>query len=649
MCGICGIVDFSGRPISAPTLTAMRDIMTHRGPDDAGTVMLPCAGLGHRRLSIIDLAPRSRQPMCNEDETVWVTFNGEIYNYRELRAELAARGHVLRTESDTETIVHLYEDYGEDFVHHINGMFAIGLWDARLRKLLLLRDRLGVKPLYYAQRGSICLFASETKAILEYPELATTLNMEAVAGFFNYSSVPGELTCFNEIRRLLPGHMAVFTDKGFRIRQYWDIPRDRRHDRDARDLEARVAGLVKSTVESRMISDVPVGAFLSGGVDSSLIAAVMTEFSPHPVEAFSIGYGAEGAFMNETPYAVKVAQRYGMNHRMLLLDSEDLLDDLDKVVWHLDEPCGDPAAFLTLALSRFSREHVTVALSGLGADEFFGGYRRYLGIRWQNRYLRLPAFLRHGVVGPLAALLPESRTERLGNYGRLARKFLSAVNDDVKRAWSNIISYLPVYDGPVFAGAIEAHTRTTFKCDSFEQYWSLVRDMPSGVDQVMFMDAKMYLVDQLLLLQDKMSMAVSLEIREPFLDYRLVELAASIPAEMNIPGRNLKAILKKVAERYVPRECIYRGKMGFCAPISSWLRGPLKQMVYDVLNPRRVRDRGILQVPFVEWMKQEFYDGKRDLSVQLYQALMLELWMQRYVDRSPRPAMYNDAATRAAC
>ncbi|MEX2299995.1 MAG: asparagine synthase (glutamine-hydrolyzing) [Bryobacterales bacterium] len=630
MCGICGVVDFQ-EPVERETIERMTDSIVHRGPDDSGIEMHAPAALGFRRLSIIDLAG-SHQPMSNEDDSVWLLFNGEIYNFQENREKLLARGHKFKTTGDSETILHLYEDHDLDFVQHLNGMFGIALWDKKRRRLILARDRLGIKPIYYALQGGRLIFSSETKAILQAPRFSTTLDREALVGYMNYSSIPGEQTCFNEIRRLLPGHLAIFDKNGLTTKQYWDVHYDKQRDWNENELHERVEETLRDAVRIRMVSDVPLGAFLSGGVDSSLIAALMAEFSDQPVQAFSIGYGAEGAFMNELEYSKAVAERYGMNHHSLILDSEDLLRDIERVVWHLDEPNGDPAAFLTLALSEFTRKHVTVSLSGLGADELFGGYRRYLAVQWQHQYLKLPGVLRNGLIRPALNLVPEARIHRWLNYARIAKKFVHSVDQDLRTSWANTVSYLPSFDGPLFQGDIAALDRATFSASAFDDYWRRTEGFPSPVDRVLYMDMKMYMQDQLLMLQDKMSMAVSLEARVPFLDYRLVELAATIPASKKLAGGTLKTILKKIAEKYVPRDCIYRPKKGFAAPVEAWLKGPLREQVHDLLTPQKVRERGVFEPAFVEWMKSEFYGGGRDLTMQLYQAFLLEIWFQLYVD-----------------
>jgi len=636
MCGICGIVDFDGAP-GREQLAGMTAAIRHRGPDDEGIEICGHAALGFRRLSIIDLAG-SHQPMSNEDGTLWLVFNGEIYNYRALRADLIARGHTLKTAGDGETILHLYEDLGLEFVDRLNGMFAFALWDGPRERLVLVRDRLGIKPLYYAMTGQRLVFASETKAILEAIGPTPGLDMEAMAAYMTFSSIPGWRTCFEGVRKLQPAEMVIFDGKGLTTRQYWDVRFDGRSGRGLPETLDEVDALLQDSVRLQMVSDVPLGVFLSGGVDSSIVAAMMARQSDRPVKAFTVGYGREGAFLNETRFSRIVAEKYGMEYHELILDSEDLLADIERVAWHLDEPCGDPAAFLTLALSEFTRKHVTVALSGLGADEIFCGYRRYLGLAWRERYMRLPGFLRHRVIKPLVGILPEDRTTRFGDLARLARKLVRSVDADTKTTWARTVSYLPVYDAPIFGAAFRDVRRDTYTSEFFEAYWERTRDVGNPVDRAMYLDIKMYMVDQLLHQQDKMSMAVSLEARVPYLDHRLVELAATIPVGLKMARGEPKSLLKKLAERYVPRECIYRPKKGFGAPVDAWLRGPLRDQVNDALSPTQVRARGIFDVAFVEWMKKEFFERGQDLSIQIYQIFLLEVWLRLYVDGRCSPA-----------
>ena len=390
------------------------------------------------------------------------------------------------------------------------------------------------------------------------------------------------------------------------------------------------------SIRLRMISDVPLGVFLSGGVDSGLVAAMMAGLSTRPVEAFSIGFGHEGAFSDELRYARPVAERYGMNHHELILEPSDLVASLGRVVWHLDEPCADPAAFLTLALSEFARREVTVSLSGLGGDELFAGYRRHLAVRHMGTYNRLPAIIRTGAIKPVVGLLPESRSSRTLNAFRRAKRFVRMADADAKTAWARSVSYAPAYEGPVFGPALTGVTLDG-RDDIFDRHWQRVAEVADPVDQVLYMDTKMYLADQLLLLQDKMSMAVSLEARVPFLDYRLVELAASIPSGQKIRGTNLKVLLKKLAEKYIPHECIYRPKQGFSLPLDLWLRGPLREQVNDVLSRDAVRDRAVFSVDYVEWLKREFYERSRELTMELYHVFLLELWLRMFVDGEGRP------------
>ena len=633
MCGICGVVDHE-RPIDRDAIGRMADGLRHRGPDDSGVEVHGPAGLGFRRLSIIDLAG-SHQPMANEDGSVWLVFNGEIFNFRTLQAQLQERGHRLATTGDGETILHLYEDYGLDFVHHLNGMFAIGLWDIPRQRLVLVRDRLGVKPLYYAERSGRLAFASETKALLELPWVETGLDGDAIAAYLTFSSIPAPSTCFTGVKRLEPGHLAVFDATGLRIDEYWDVQyRPRPQSQSA--IVDEVDALLQDSVRLRMISDVPLGVSLSGGIDSGIVAGMMARESSRPVEAFSIGYTGD-VFIDELRYARQVAEQYGMNHHVLRLEPNDLLGDFERTVWHMDEPCGDPAAFLTLALSEHTRRFVTVSLSGLGGDELFAGYRRHLAVRNLARYLSLPGIVRDGVIAPVVSRLPENRSDRTLNAFRKAKRFVRMADGDPRKAWLSSISYRPPYDGPILGEAL-ADGGTAL--DAFDRHWERAARIEDPVDRVLYMDTKMYLADQLLLIQDKMSMAVSLEARVPFLDYRLVELAATIPSSAKLGQTKQKLILKRLAERYIPRDCIYRPKQGFGMPLDLWLRGALREPVHDLLTPARVADHGVFEVAYVEWLKREFYERNRELTIELYHVFLLETWLQLFVDgrRAGRPA-----------
>ena len=635
MCGFCGIVDFQ-EPVDRATITDMTRAIAHRGPDDNGIEILEHAGLGFRRLSIIDLGG-SHQPLTNEDRSLWLTFNGEIYNYKDLRKTLEARGHTLRTAGDGETILHLYEDHGLSFVDHLRGMFAVAIWDSRLQRLVLARDRLGVKPLYYARVGNRLAFASETKAILRVPFVPRELNGEALAAFMNYSTVPGPHTCFTSIERVMPGHVATFDRNGFVSRGYWDLDYSHQRSWKPGELLSEVEAALLDAVRLRLVSDVPVGLFLSGGIDSSVVAGMASRQSAEPLQAFSIGFAGAPNLYDEIPFAKTVAERYGMRHHVLTVRSEDLIADLDDVVWYLDEPCADPSAVLTLGLSRFARQHVKVALSGLGGDEVFGGYRRHLAAKLYAAYLGVPAAARRGLIHPLLRLVPERRSSPLFNAIRVAKKFLECGATDLKGAWADSVSYLPAYDGAIFSGDLAPITRATFRNAQFDAHWSKAAQFKNAIDQVMYVDAKTYFVDARLQLQDKMSMAVGLELREPLIDHRLVELGATIPANLKIPGLRLKALLKEIARKYVPDECIDRRKAGFAPPLESWLRGPLRGQVEDVLSAATVRRRGFFEVAFVEWLKTQFYRHNRDFSIELFQAFMLERWFELYVDQT-RPA-----------
>ena len=613
--------------------------MLHRGPDDEGIEILDNVGLGFRRLSIIDLGG-SHQPLCNEDGSLWLTFNGEIYNYKDLRKTLEQRGHVLRTDGDGETILHLYEDHGLSFVDHLRGMFSIAIWDSKVQRLILARDRLGVKPLYFAQVGDRLAFASETKALLRVPWIPRDLNNEAMAAFMNFSTVPGPSTCFKSIGRLMPGHVATFDRNGFVSRPYWDLDFSNQRSWSPGALLDELEAALEDAIRLRLVSDVPVGVFLSGGIDSSLVAAMASRQAAEPPEAFSIGFEGPPSHYDEIPYARAVAQRYGMRHHVLTVRSEDLISDFDDVVWYLDEPCADPSAILTLCLSRFARQHVKVALSGLGADEVFGGYRRHLATKLYASYLHVPVAVRRRLIRPLLDLLPERRSSAFLNSIRVAKKFLDCGASDLKGAWSDSVSYMPAYGDAIFAGAMQSVTRSTFQDPQWDEYWARAARFPNAVDQVMYVDAKTSFVDARLQIQDKMSMAVGLELREPLIDHKLVEFAGTIPASLKIPRFRLKALLKEIAGKYIPKDCIERSKTGFAPPLEQWLRGPLRSQVEDVLSVETVRRRGFFNVAFVEWLKRQFYEHNRDFSIELYQVLMLERWFELFVDgtRSVRPA-----------
>jgi len=633
VCGICGIVDF-GAPPSRETVARMAETLVHRGPDDAGLEAHGDAVLGFRRLSVIDLEG-SHQPLSDASGERWLVFNGEIYNFQELRAELLGRGHRFKTRGDGEVILHLYEERGDDFVHALNGMFAVALWDGRRRRLVLARDRLGIKPLYYATPGSSLAFASELKALLEVETVAPRLDLEAAVGFACYGSMPGARTGLDGVHQLPPAHLAVFDRSGLRLVRWWDEAEVEKDERAPAEIDAQVDALLRDVVRLQRVADVPLGAFLSGGVDSSLVAALLARESDRPVEAFSIGFGRPGDFMNEIEYARKVATRHGMRHHELSLEPDDFVRDVDRMAWLLDEPCGDPAALLTLKLSELARRHVTVTLSGLGADEILGGYRRYTALAWQERLRRVPRPLRDALRAALRRL-PESRTSRALDRVRLARKLVDSVGDDLESTWARTISYLPEDAGPVFTGDMAWATRASYRAEVFRESWARTEGMVDPADRALYMDRRMYLPDQLLHLQDKMSMGASLEARVPFLDHRLVELCASIPARDLFRGGQRKAILKRVAEAYVPRECIYRTKQGFFAPVEDWLRGGLREPLEEALSPRRVRERGVFEVDYVETLKRRFFAGGADLSMQLYFVFMLETWARQVLDGEGR-------------
>jgi asparagine synthase (glutamine-hydrolysing) len=512
-------------------------------------------------------------------------------------------------------------------------MFALGIWDIPRQRLVLARDRLGVKPLYFARANEGIAFASEAKALLDVPWVDKTLDPAAIDDYLRGLAVSGPRTLFQGIRRLEPGQIAVFDAEGLRLEEYWDVEY-RPDERPLEQIVDEVDAVLRDSVELRMISDVPLGVFLSGGVDSGVVAGMMAGLSAKPIEAFSIGFGSDAGFYDELEYAERVAARYDMHHHVLHLEASDLVDDFERIVWFMDEPCGDPATFLTLAISEHARRHVTVALSGLGGDELFAGYRRHLGMRHVDRYLRIPAALRRAVIAPLVDALPDGRSGRVRNGFRKAKRFVDMAQSDVGQSWRSSLTAGSAYEGPVLTEAMnELRRDDPTHVEAYDRHWARAATLADPVDAALYLDTKLYLPDQLLLIQDKMSMAVSLEAREPFLDYRLVELAATIPATTKLRRTELKIVLKRLAERYMPRECIYRPKQGFAPPLEAWLRGPLRDAVHDRLETGRVREHGVFETAYVEWLKREFYERRRELTLELYQAFLLETWLELFVDR----------------
>ncbi len=617
--------------------------LRHRGPDSDGTFLLPHLALAIRRLSIIDLATGD-QPLSNETGEVTLVFNGEIYNYRELRSQLIDRGHCFRTHADGEVIAHLYEDAGTDFVRDLNGMFAIALWDARARRLVLARDRAGEKPLYYWTGGGTLVFASEIKSILEYPGVSRDLDPVAVSQYFAHGYFPAPASVFSAIQKVPAAHVVVIENGQSRLERYWDLrnhlrpPQSPRLSRDQQqeaihELQTRL----RQAAESRLVSDVPLGVFLSGGVDSSTIVAIMSELSPK-VETFSVAF-PEKSF-NEEDYARLVARQFGTRHHVLRADRQSLREALIILADHLDEPLGDPAVLPTFLMSRFARQHVKVALSGEGSDEIFGGYPTYLGAVLARYYLSLPRLVRRQAFDRLAHHLGVS--PGAVPLGLFARRFLSyAERPGAERhlIWFGMFppDQLDRLIAPGFLARARCGPEGSSQLNlpsacSFAPLGSVLEgayfdDVPA---EMLYLDFRFYLEDNLLVKIDRASMACSLELRTPYLDHRLIEFAAGQPADTKVRHFRLKYLLKKAVEKWLPRRIVYRQKRGFSVPIADWMRRELRPLVDETLAQERLQQVGIFNAQFVRQLLDEHWRGAADHRRLIWPLLMFELWYERW-------------------
>jgi asparagine synthase (glutamine-hydrolysing) len=627
MCGIAGIIGRKGETIVAEKVRRMTDTIVHRGPDEEGIYAQGNVGLGMRRLSIIDLSGGS-QPIYNEDRTIAVVFNGEIYNFPELRQELIGRGHQFYTHSDTEVIVHLYEEMGAECVKRLRGMFAIALYDTTRNALLLARDRLGKKPLYYAQLEGRLYFGSEIKAMLAVaPELAE-VDPEGVLRFFSYGYIPDPYSAFREIRKLSPGHVAEYRDGEIRVRQYWDVPAYGVSDPGSdeaclEEVERRLA----EAVRIRLISDVPLGAMLSGGVDSSIVVALMARESSRPVKTFSIGF--RKADFNEAEYARLVAERFGTDHHELIVDP-DIDDILQHLTGMMEEPFSDSSMIPTYFVSRLARQHVTVALSGDGGDELFAGYDRYI-VNWRRRrYDFFPAWLGKIYRNHLYPALPATLKGR-----KLAWNITLSSRD----RYLDGISFLPALhrERSLFTDEFVACARN---CEDpfrqFEHYY----DTAPATDQLsrlMYLDAKTYLTADILTKVDRMSMATSLEVRCPILDHLFVEWVAALPVKYKFRDGMRKFLFKKLAERLgIPPQLLHRRKQGFSLPLVHWMRHELKDGLLQILLEPRTLQRGYFKPDAIRALLDEHFRGRRDHAGVLWMVLVFELWHRNFLEKYGR-------------
>jgi asparagine synthase (glutamine-hydrolysing) len=657
MCGIAGAVwTADAVPLSPATLERMLSAIAHRGPDDAGTYWsakfqvpsaqnlgavhsalgTPSSALGFRRLSIIDLST-GHQPLANEDESVWIVFNGEIYNYRELRTELEARGHRFRTNTDTECIVHLYEDRGPDCVHRLRGMFAFAIWDDRRKRLLLARDRAGKKPLFYRLDRGQLTFASELKSLLLVPNAPRRLNKQAIDSYLCYQYVPHPDCILEGYRKLPPAHLAVFESGQLEVRRYWQPPFEAtstsHEDWTPQEWQIELRDRLTEAVRLRMRSDVPLGAFLSGGIDSTIITGLMQEQSERPVHTFSIGFPIKE--FDERSYAREAAKHLGTEHHELVVEP-NALQILPKLIWHYDEPFADSSAIPTMYLSEMTRRHVTVALSGDGGDELFAGYTRYLAVKLASRFDRLPRPIQRLITARLWQRLPSGAGHR--SFLRRGKRFLAALGEPPEKRY---LRWVGIFEEsqrrelyrPEFAAELGHFDAGDFLLRAYAECPN--RDF---ITRTTCADVLTYLPCDILTKVDIASMAYSLECRSPFLDHEVMELAARMPIELKLRGHQGKQILLDTFADLLPPAIQRRGKMGFGVPLPNWFRGELQPFLRDVLFDSRALGRGFFEPSAVQRLFDEHVQSKTDHAHRLWALLCLELWQRMFLDPAEPPA-----------
>lgn len=625
MCGICGIFNFSSeQPVDGETLKRMCNAMVHRGPDDEGFFVERNIGLGMRRLSIIDLST-GNQPISNEDGSVWIVFNGEIYNHLILRKELQSKGHKFSTNTDIEAIVHAYEEYGEDCVNKLRGMFAFAIWDKSKRKLFLARDRIGIKPLYYYLDDKRLIFGSELKVILEHPAIPRDLDFEALDDFLTFEYIPAPLTVFKKIKKLPQAHTLSVENGKSSINEYWKL-----HFKEVKRTEEETCyelyEILKEAVKMRLMSDVPLGAFLSGGIDSSTVVGLMSEVMDRPVKTFSIGF--DDPSYNELNYAKTVAKHFGTDHTELII-KPDIIGWVDRLIKYLDEPFGDFSIFPTFLVSELARKHVTVTLSGDGGDELFAGYEYYIADKMEHHYRKLPGIFREKLIPSIVGSIPPS-SQKKGLINKIKRFVEGTHHPDRLRHFRWAKFYTEEEKSFLYSEEVKKELEGVDTYLPFTKYLT----ESNGADylgQELFSDIKTYLCDDILVKVDRMSMANSLEARVPFLDHKFVEFVATIPSGMKLNGFESKYILKKSMLRILPKEILYRDKQGFSIPIKNWLKNELKPLMENVLSPQRIKREGFFNPDYIDRLKAEHLKGVENHSHRLWALMVFGIWQDLYL------------------
>lgn len=620
MCGICGIVDLNGKKVERDLIEQMSNEMVHRGPDDSGLFLDGPVGLGHRRLSIIDLKT-GQQPMFNEDGTVVVVFNGEIYNFADIKSDLVKKGHRFKTNSDTEVIVHAFEEMGTDCVDLFRGMFAIAVYDCKTRELFLARDRLGIKPLYYFKSRDVFIFASEIKAILKSGFYLPAVNLDVVDCFIRLGYVPGEQTAFEGIKKIQPGFSGVFKSGKLELKEYWDVKSFGQRTISIRQAGDRLNELLKDTVRLHLISDVPVGVFLSGGLDSSSIVAYAKNLVDGPVKTFTVGY-YDDPKSSELHYARLVAKHFQTEHFEYILTSEDFFESIDLFLNYVEEPVVESAGIALLRLAEYARREVVVLLSGEGADEIFAGYPLYRIMSWIE------------MIKPLASMFPRSFASLLVGLkfaGEKKHKYLDWIYQPLNERYRTIsCDVTQSIQNEIYREDFAKYVDNVLP-RLFGKLFNKIKN-GSGLQKMLYVDMKTWLPEDLLIKADKMTMAASVELRVPFLDHKVVEFAASLPDRFKLKGLNGKFLLREVMKSVLPKEIIHRKKMGFPVPISKWFRGSIYDQTRNILLDKKSLSRGYFTPKYIEKILQRHHSGLEDLGRRIFSLLVFELWHRKFID-----------------
>ena len=618
MCGITGILNFNGSVVDKLLLRRMTDVLSYRGPDGEGFYVDKNVGLGHRRLAIIDLSDAGKQPMCNHDGTIWITFNGEIYNFQELRRDLEGRGYRFSSSTDTEVIIHAYEEYGVDCVGFLRGMFSFAVWDVNKKQLFLVRDRVGKKPLVYYKDNDRFVFASEIKAIIEDKTIKREVSQEALSNYLGYGYVPAPLTIFKNIYKLLPGHCMIVDNKGnITIKQYWDLQfKETNFSEDyycKKTLE-----LLEESTKIRMFSDVPLGAFLSGGVDSSAVVAMMAKNSEQPIKTFSIGF--EEQEFNELPYARIIAEKFNTDHKEFIV-KPDAIKILPKLVWYYDEPFADSSALPSYYLAQLTKKHVTVSLNGDGGDENYAGYDRIKAMNVLKIYKKVPKFARK-IINYSVEKLPEKRIIKS------AKRFTNASNYDIYDSYYSFLNVFNNREKDALLQTNKYYDSSKIMKDEFNKCSSNILG-----NKILYFEIKIYLPDDLLIKMDIATMANSLEARSPFLDHKILEFTATIPFNLKVKRLKQKYVLIKALKDIIPRKILNRKKQGFVVPIDSWFRNGLKNYSYDLLTSNTFKSRNLFDYYQVNKLLDE-HQSNRDHKHKIWSLMWLELWFREFIDKT---------------